>query len=135
FDGAPGADQGSVSRPVRFGLIRTEGALRHWEAECLSRLTALPSVALAVVIVPVHSPAAQSGAAGQAWPSSWLIRRAQRGAWGPADATRHLSAAPQLRCRVSEESAGRGIAGPDVSTIEAQNLDFLLAFGGERWSG
>jgi hypothetical protein len=124
-----------VSRPVRFGLIRTEGAFRRWEAECLSRLTALPSVALAAVIVPVHSPAAKSGAAGQAWPSSWLIRRAQRGAWGPADASRHLSAAPELRCRVSEESAGRGIAGPDVSTIEAQNLDFLLAFGGERWSG
>ena len=120
---------------MRFGLIRGEGVLRRWEAECLSRLTALPSVELATVIVPVHSPTAQSGVSGQEWPSGWLVRRARRGVWAPAEAARQPSMAPELRCRVTRTPAGQEIADQDLASIEEQRPDFLLTFGTERWSG
>jgi len=120
---------------VRFGLIRREGVLRRWEAECLSRLSALASVELAAVIVPVQSPTAKAGVGGQEWPTGWLVRRAQRGAWAPVDATRQLATSLELRCRVVPGSAGQEIDERDLAAIEEQRLDFLLAFGGERWSG
>jgi len=72
---------------------------------------------------------------GQEWPSGWLVRRAQRGAWAPADEAPQLSTSHQLRCRVVERATGQEVEEQDLAAIEAERPDFLLTFGSERWSG
>src|SRR5690242_3330274 len=121
-----------ASSSVRFGLIRAGRGLRRWEAECLDQLVALPSVELAVVIVPAYAGPDEGAATAPGWPLRLLTRTARRGAWAPAGATKHLSGVPELHCRVEPRHAGQAFVPADLAPLCERRLDFLITFGPGR---
>ena len=116
-------DAPAVSTPLRTGVILDGGALREWQARCLSELLSRPGASLELVVVFPNTAGNHCGASTPA--SQKFV--------APENV---FPGVPRLSCAPKQgHSTAYGLADSEVADIRRRELDVLVYFGNRPLRG